>query len=554
MSTSPSTPSPAAEKLLVETNKLLDIASLPPRASIRFTMRASTSLLSGFCISVREAATVITGAIASAALSLRGDSTSGAEVDELVCELRLYDLQLTSLAGTPLFERLEVWSTRNICGILHAAGEWISGTIPFLAPANLALLPVTSVAGFYTTKDNRTLFIFFNVYNVVDCNELIAKLKKLGADSREKLAAHAKTRLAFDLEADLGYFATVVRTPSEWRTIFPNPSPPFFINKLEGGNVVHVPLPPRGTGQNDLPLAGVKVISYSKVVAAPYAARLLAEMGAEVLNVRNTNGVRAPLVDFYSTIGKRSILLDLQTPSGRERAQELLATADVVVTNLPTLEQVERLGIGPRTNLAERKPFVHFNITAFPVKGYAPDARDAWVGRKGYAPMAAAACGMFHEASTPEMIEDAIRTEKSTLWPVDGYPEDYFAGMLGVVGILSALKRRADQGGSYLVETSLAESCEYAMQFRREPSEPSPLADFLRLAEDHSTTLPTPFRPFCCGKPTALTVLDSPMLLDGFAPLQLAISVPRFGDSSADEVHSWEAGLDSNTEKMHNPA
>jgi crotonobetainyl-CoA:carnitine CoA-transferase CaiB-like acyl-CoA transferase len=222
----------------------------------------------------------------------------------------------------------------------------------------------------------------------------------------------------------------------------------------------------------DQPLKGLKVLDFSNVVAAPYAARLLSEMGASVLSVRDPNGVRAPLIDLYATIGKLSITLDLK--SDRAQVNTLLAQADVVITNCPRgVAKLDVLGIGPACLPGQRRPFVHLNVTA-----YSPAS--SWAGRKGYAPMAAAATGLFYTAC-PEGFEAQAKAGKQTMWPLDGYPEDYFAGLLGVVGILAGLQRRAEHNQSFLVETSLESSCEWVSSFVQSQSVGSTTAEEFEL-------------------------------------------------------------------------
>ncbi|CAE8603039.1 unnamed protein product [Polarella glacialis] len=385
------------------------------------------------------------------------------------------------------------------------------------------MAPVQKVTGFYRCKDERVLFIFFNVYNVVDCQTFLDKLKQLGCigccrNSRSELVKVASQSTAFELEKELGYFATVVRTPEEWGAICPS-QPPFHLSALVGGSDVRVPLPTI-MGSGALPLAGIKVLDFSNVVAAPYAARVLAEMGANVLNVRDPKGVRAPIVDLYATIGKLSVLADLTDPAERARVDALLEQADVVITNFPSIEQADKLGIGPYTRLANRRPFIHFNVTAYPNDS-------EWKHRKGYAPMASAACGMFTTACSPEVLEQAITSKAGTIWPNDAYPEDYFGGMLGTVGILAALRRRAKEGGSYLVETSLAGACMYAMGFRREAAMPSSCADFESLARTFSVGVPSPFKSCLCCRTSSMSLIREPIVYNEWSTLLLAAT--KFG-------------------------
>ncbi|HEY9212732.1 MAG TPA: CoA transferase, partial [Ancylobacter sp.] len=88
------------------------------------------------------------------------------------------------------------------------------------------------------------------------------------------------------------------------------------------------------------PLAGVRVLDFSRMLAGPFCTALLADAGAEVIKVEGLEGDDsrhfAPRVGGESTYfmlinrGKRSITLDLKSEDGRRTAHELAATADIV--------------------------------------------------------------------------------------------------------------------------------------------------------------------------------------------------------------------------------
>ena len=91
------------------------------------------------------------------------------------------------------------------------------------------------------------------------------------------------------------------------------------------------------------PLAGMRVVDFTSMIAGPYCTRLLADCGAEVLKIEEPHGdhmrTRPPLRDGHSTYfghlnaGKKSVALDLKSAEGREAAQRLVAASDVVVEN-----------------------------------------------------------------------------------------------------------------------------------------------------------------------------------------------------------------------------
>jgi len=103
------------------------------------------------------------------------------------------------------------------------------------------------------------------------------------------------------------------------------------------------------------PLAGVRIIDFSANMAGPYGAKILAQLGADVINVEPPQGddSRAwpPLIDAMSLshrhvgAGKRGMVIDLKMPAGVAVALALIATAEVVIQSMrPGV--AERIGIG----------------------------------------------------------------------------------------------------------------------------------------------------------------------------------------------------------------
>lgn len=99
-------------------------------------------------------------------------------------------------------------------------------------------------------------------------------------------------------------------------------------------------------------LDGVKVVDFTRVVAGPYATRMLADMGAEVVTIDSPVGAdggaseagpRRSAGSVENNLGKRSIVLDLKSEDGIEVARALAAQADVLVENFSP-GVMERMG------------------------------------------------------------------------------------------------------------------------------------------------------------------------------------------------------------------
>jgi crotonobetainyl-CoA:carnitine CoA-transferase CaiB-like acyl-CoA transferase len=127
------------------------------------------------------------------------------------------------------------------------------------------------------------------------------------------------------------------------------------------------------------PLAGVRVLDLTTVVLGPYATQLLAELGAEVIkleppdgdNMRHVGVMRNPgmgHIHLNLNRGKRSLVLDLKKPAGREAALRLAARSDVLVSNVRPAA-MKRLGLGYE-DVAVRNPrIIYASACGFSQKG-----------------------------------------------------------------------------------------------------------------------------------------------------------------------------------------
>jgi crotonobetainyl-CoA:carnitine CoA-transferase CaiB-like acyl-CoA transferase len=195
------------------------------------------------------------------------------------------------------------------------------------------------------------------------------------------------------------------------------------------------------------PLAGLRVIDLSTVLAGPYATMLLADLGADDVKVEplegdTTRGWGPPWVGdeaagtrtaaYYLAVNrnKRSLRLDLREAAGADILRGLLLDADVLIENLRT-GSLARLGFGDETLLALNPDLIHLAIS-----GYGPDGPAA--GRPGYDFVIQAVGGLM--SITGDADADGGHPTK-----VGVAISDVVTGLFAVVGILAALlARRSD--------------------------------------------------------------------------------------------------------------
>lgn len=157
----------------------------------------------------------------------------------------------------------------------------------------------------------------------------------------------------------------------------------------------------------NLPLADLRVIDASTVLAGPACARYLADFGADVIKVERPgsgDGTRDmfrrdpddDVTYFWKLLGrgKRTIVLDLKTDQGRADMLDLCASADVLVENFRP-GTLERLGLGPDA-LHERNP----DLVITRVTGFGQDG--PYAGRAGFATLAEAMSGFASLSGEPD--------------------------------------------------------------------------------------------------------------------------------------------------------
>ncbi|MFD7956131.1 CaiB/BaiF CoA transferase family protein [Streptomyces ardesiacus] len=283
-----------------------------------------------------------------------------------------------------------------------------------------------------------------------------------------------------------------------------------------------------------LPLSGVMVVSLEQAVAAPFATRQLADLGARVIKVERPGG--GDFARRYDTTvhgessyfvwlnrSKESLTLDLKSERGRQVLEQLLAQADVFVQNLAP-GATARLGFGT-DSLAERFP----SLIPCSVSGYGTTG--PWADRKAYDLLVQCQTGLVSLTGSPD---EPARVGISIA--------DIAAGMYAYSGILTALLTRATTGTVRAVEVSLFEALAEWM------SQPAYYARFSgtqpqRVGTQHATI--APYGAFTCadGKDVLLSVQNErewAALCERFLDAPGLADDPRFATGAARVAHREE--------------
>lgn len=200
------------------------------------------------------------------------------------------------------------------------------------------------------------------------------------------------------------------------------------------------------------PLSGIKVIEIGTLIAAPFAARLMAEFGAEVIKIE-AMGQGDPLRKwrklhegtslwwYLQSRNKKSLALDLKSPEGLNLIKQLLGDADVLIENLRP-GGLEKLGLGWDVLHA-----LNPKLTLVRISGYGQTG--PYRDRPGFGAIGEAMGGIRYTTGNPDSPPARVGVSLG----------DSLASLHGVIGALMSLLRvKTGQGDGQIVDVSLAES------------------------------------------------------------------------------------------------
>jgi hypothetical protein len=295
--------------------------------------------------------------------------------------------------------------------------------------------PWDPVAGDYKTRDG-----WLRLHtNAPRHREAALAVLGVSAD-REAVAAGVSRWSADDLEAavvERGGCAATMRDLAAWRE---HPqgravaAEPIVATTLWRG-----PRAEDWAARPDRPLAGLRVLDCTRVLAGPVATRFLAGFGAEVLRIDPPDWDE-PAVAPEVTLGKRCARLDLKSAQDRERFVALLAKADVFVHGLRP-DALVGLGFDAEACRSIRPGLVDISLDAYGWSG-------PWAGRRGFDSLVQMSAGIAAEGMR------RFSADRPKPLPVQAL--DHAAGYVMAAAALRGLTLRLSQVGAFEAETSLA--------------------------------------------------------------------------------------------------
>jgi len=327
----------------------------------------------------------------------------------------------------------------------HAVTALRSYSLLELDGQNLnAKRPPSPITGMWKCADGRHIHLH---ESFADGPAVLRELGLPPSAPPGALADAVARRGAFELEDALaasGLCAAVCRTPQEWRA-HPHGAmlagtPPVRITRI--GDAEPRPFATVVPGRR--PLEGIRVLDLTRVLAGPVCGRTLAEHGADVLHIASPAVPTVDLFEIDTGHGKRQAWLNLDERQDRAILEELIAGADVFCQSYRPYS-FQRRGLGPEDLTRARPGLIYVSESAYGSGG-------PWSGRPGWEQIAQTATGVahLHGRAEPRLAPVAIC--------------DYTTGYFAALGVLAALNRRASEGGSWLVEVSLARSAMWYLE------------------------------------------------------------------------------------------
>jgi crotonobetainyl-CoA:carnitine CoA-transferase CaiB-like acyl-CoA transferase len=198
--------------------------------------------------------------------------------------------------------------------------------------------------------------------------------------------------------------------------------------------------------QHKLPLEGIRVIEFTHMVMGPTCGMILADLGAEVIKIEPPGGDRTRNlpglgIGFFRSFNrnKKSVVLDINTPEGREAALDLIGESDVLLENFrPGL--MAKLGLDYATLEKDNPRLVYVSH-----KGFLPGPYEKRLALDEVVQMMGGLAYMTGPVGRPLRAGTSVN--------------DIMGGMFGAIGVLAALRERDLTGHGQEVQSALFENC-----------------------------------------------------------------------------------------------
>jgi crotonobetainyl-CoA:carnitine CoA-transferase CaiB-like acyl-CoA transferase len=295
-----------------------------------------------------------------------------------------------------------------------------------------------AIAGIYRTRDQRFVRLHTNfrhhrdaVCKLLDCkperDDVQAALMQWDGEAFETAAYGG------------GCVVALMRPHDEWSDL-PHAKalaalPPIRIEKI--GEAAPKPWP-----AGERPLAGLRVLDLSRVIAGPVAGRTLAAHGADVLLICGPDLPAIPWLTVDNGRGKLTSFIELKSEQGRDSLRDLLAQADIFSQGYRP-RALASLGFAPQDAADINPGIVYVSLSAYGHAG-------PWAERRGFDSLVQTATGFNHAEGQAAGVGGPKELPAQML--------DHATGHLMAFGAMMARARQSREGGSWHVRVSLAQT------------------------------------------------------------------------------------------------
>ena len=294
------------------------------------------------------------------------------------------------------------------------------------------------IAGVYKTRDARFVRLHTNFAHHRDA---VCKVLNCAPEREQVQAALMQWDAeAFETEAyAAGGVVAMMRSRDEWSASPHGKAlaelPVLSIEKI--GEAAPRPWP-----AGDRPLAGLRVLDLSRVIAGPVAGRTLAAHGADVLLISGPDLPAIPWLTIDTGRGKLTGFADLKSEQGRGVLRDLLADADIFSQGYRP-RAIAGVGFSPDEAARINPGIVYVSLSAYGHAG-------PWAERRGFDSLVQTSTGFNHAEGRAMGIEGPKELPAQVL--------DHVSGYLMAFGAMMARARQAREGGSWHVRVSLAQT------------------------------------------------------------------------------------------------
>ncbi|KAF5020539.1 hypothetical protein F66182_7438 [Fusarium sp. NRRL 66182] len=319
--------------------------------------------------------------------------------------------------------------------------------------------------GLYPTSDPE---VWYSLHGSMDAEPVLKSIRVNPSEpitSNDEAAAHiakftkklSPEKLEFTNLTN-GNCGSICFTPKQWnesemgKSLAAHP----LINVTAQPHTIPTPpiaFPPIDPA-DQRPLAGIKVVEMTRVIAGPQIGTILSSFGADVIRVNPPHLPDINIMQLTLNAGKRTIAIDLRKPEDTAIIKSLVAEADVFIQGF-RLNKMPKYGLGLNDILKlageRRRGIVHVSENCYGPDGY-------YAERPGWQQIADAAAGSAYVTGRSLNLPNNEAVLPSL--PIS----DMTTGALGAVGTLLALRDRATKGGSYAVHASLVAVNAFALR------------------------------------------------------------------------------------------